>query len=115
MSTFVGSLPDFPIQNNVDPNNGNVDKELPDFNRTIEFNPGFSAAFMNHGSIHANTKYYGFVFCDCNKAVTPNPSYAEASTTRDEFHIKKQTSTEQLRTLHRLIEILCIPQAATMK
>ena len=88
MSTFVGPLPDFPIQNIVDLNNGNVDKELPDFDRAIEFNPEFSAAFMNHGSIHANKKYYGFVFSDC-KAVTPNPSYVEASTKRDEFHIKK--------------------------
>lgn len=61
---------------------GNVERAMADFNEAIRFDPTFSAAFCDRGTVFCDRLEYARAIADFSEAIRLDPQYARAYNNR---------------------------------
>jgi tetratricopeptide (TPR) repeat protein len=85
--------------------NEQIDDAISDFNKAIELNAGFAAAYIYRGIAHYKQGQFNQAISDYNKAIEINPEYAEVYYNRGDAFGKKGRFDQAISDYNKAIEI----------
>ncbi len=81
------------------------DTAIRDYNKAIELDPNYAAAFCNRGIAYYNKKNYDTAIRDYDKAIEIDPNFAEAFYNRGLAYYNKKNYDTAIRDYTRAIEL----------
>ena len=85
--------------------NGDTQKALYEFNRTIEYKPDFVAAYFYRGNVYDTIKEYEKALADFNKAIILNPDFPEVYINRGRIFTELGDTNRAIADFEKAIEL----------
>ena len=86
-------------------NQGNLNKELQEFEAAIEQDPSYEVIYSNRSILFLHKGLYHEALSDCNKAISLNPRYASAYNNRGTINMSKGNFTSAIADYDKAIEV----------
>ncbi len=84
---------------------GDYDKAFADYNKAIELNPKYAAAYNNRGLTYHKKAEYDKAFADFNIAIELNPKYVDAFNNRGIIYYEKGEYNKAIIDYQNALEI----------